>query len=52
MDNDLLARIASVFLLDAGRIGDGRAIFFVRAQAFCAVFNQLVRSCAQLLFLE
>ncbi len=27
-------------------------IFFVRAQAFCAVFNQLVRSSAQLLFLE
>jgi hypothetical protein len=24
----------------------------VRAQAFCAVFNQLVRSSAQLLFLE
>ena len=28
------------------------AQFFVRAQAFGAVFNQLVRSCAQLLFLE
>jgi hypothetical protein len=27
-------------------------MFFVRAQAFCAGFNQLVRSCAQLLFLE
>ncbi len=27
-------------------------IFFVRAKAFCAVFNQLVRSSAQLLFLE
>ena len=23
-------------------MGDGRANFFVRAQAFCAVFNQLV----------
>ncbi len=28
------------------------AQFFVRAQAFGAVFNQLVRSCVQLLFLE
>ncbi len=37
-----------LFLLD-GRMGYGRA-FFVRAQAFGAVFNQLVRSCAQLLF--
>ena len=33
-------------------MGDGRANFFVRAQAFCAVFNQLVRSRAQLLLLE
>ncbi len=39
------------FLLDAGRMGAGRAIF-VRAQAFGAVFNQLVRSRAQLLLLE
>jgi hypothetical protein len=28
------------------------AHFFVCAQALSAVFNQLVRSCAQLLFLE
>ncbi len=40
----------SVFLLDAGQMGGSAwvlaAQFFVRAQAFGAVFNQLVRSCA------
>jgi hypothetical protein len=38
------------FFLDAGRMTAGRA-FFVRAQAFGAVFNQLARSCARLFFL-
>ena len=33
-------------------MGDMTVHFFVRAQAFGAVFNQLARSCAQLLFLE
>jgi hypothetical protein len=33
-------------------MGDGRANCFARAQTSGAVFNQLARSCAQLLFLE
>ena len=33
-------------------MGDGRANCFARAQPSGAVFNQLARSCAQLLFLE